>query len=74
MRRPKAPNNSAQIAAAQQQSAELERQRQEAEAAKEALAQKNTEELKGQRRRGKGRSALITTSEKGFTESNQLTA
>lgn len=71
--RPKAPDTSAQIRAASEQSAELKRQQEEARVAKEALAQKNTEELKGIRRRGRGRSSLITTSEKGFVEDNKLT-
>jgi|DEB0MinimDraft_10_1074344.scaffolds.fasta_scaffold186791_2 hypothetical protein len=71
--RPKAPDNSAQIRAAEEQSAELKRQQEEARMAKEALAQKNTDELKGIRRRGRGRASLITTSEKGFTENNKLT-
>lgn len=71
--RPKAPDNSAQIRAAEEQSAELKRQQEEARMAKEALAQKNTDELKAMRRRGRGRISLITTSEKGFVESNKLT-
>lgn len=71
--RPKAPDNSAQIRAAEEQSAELKRQQEEARLAKEALAQKNTDELKAVRRRGRGRASLITTSEKGFVESNKLT-
>lgn len=70
---PRAPDNSAQVRAAQEQSAELKRQQEEAKAAKEALARKNTDELKGIRRRGRGRTSLITTSEKGFTENNKLT-
>ena len=71
--KPKAPDNSAQIRAAEEQSAELKRQQEEARMAKEALAQKNTDELKAMRRRGRGRASLITTSEKGFVESNKLT-
>jgi len=72
--KPKAPDNSAQIRAAEEQSAELKRQQEEARMAKEALAQKNTDELKAMRRRGRGRASLITTSEKGFVESNKLTS
>lgn len=72
--KPKAPDNSAQIRAAEEQSAELKRQQEEARMAKEALAQKNTDELKAMRRRGRGRTSLITTSEKGFVESNKLTS
>lgn len=63
---------SAQNRAAQEQSEELKRQQEEAKAAKEALAMKNTDELRGIRRRGRGRASLITTSEKGLTENNQL--
>jgi len=42
--RPKAPDNSAQIRAAEEQSAELKRQQEEARMAKEALAQKDSAE------------------------------
>lgn len=70
--RPRAPDTRAQQQAAKEQSDELKRQQEEARVAKEALALKNTEELKGTRRRGRGRSSLITTSEKGLAESNKL--
>lgn len=69
--KPKAPDMSAQNRAAQEQSEELKRQQEETRIAKEALAAKNTDELRGLRRRGRGRASLITTSEKG-TENNQL--
>jgi len=69
--KPKAPDMSAQNRAAQEQSEELKRQQEEARIAKEALAAKNTDELRGLRRRGRGRASLITTSEKG-TENNTL--
>lgn len=70
--KPKAPDMSAQKRAAEEQSLELQRQQEEARLAKESLAKKNTEELKGLRRRGRGRASLITTSEKGLTENNTL--
>ena len=69
--KPKAPDMSAQNRAAQEQSEELKRQQEEARIAKEALAAKNTDELRGLRRRGRGRASLITTSEKS-TENNTL--
>ena len=71
--RPRAPDQSAQIRAANAQSAELKRQQDEAQLAKEQLAKKNTDELKNIRRKGVGRTSLITTSERGLTESNKLT-
>lgn len=69
--RAKTPDMSAQNRAAQEQSDELKRQQEEARVAKEALAAKNTDELRVLRRRGRGRASLITTSEKG-TENNTL--
>ena len=69
--KPKAPDMSAQNRAAQEQSEELKGQQEEARIAKEALAAKNTDELRGLRRRSRGRASLITTSEKG-TENNSL--
>lgn len=69
--KPKAPDMSAQNRAAQEQSDALKKQQEETRIAKEALASKNTDELRAIRRRGRGRASLITTSEKG-TESNRL--
>jgi hypothetical protein len=70
--RPKAPDTGPQIAAAKAQTDELARQQAELTKEKESIALKNTEELKGTRRRQGGRALLINTSEKGFTESNAL--
>lgn len=70
--RPKAPDNSAQIAAAQAQTAQLEKQNADLKAAQEKTAMENTDKLKGVRRRQGGRALLINTSEQGLTESNGL--
>lgn len=70
--KPKAPNNSAQIAAAQAQTAQLEKQNADLKAAQEKTAMENTDKLKGIRRRQGGRALLINTSEQGLTESNNL--
>ncbi len=70
--KPKAPDNSAQIRASQEQSAELKRQQEEARLAKEALAKENTEELMAIRRRSRGRASLISTTERGVRENNGL--
>lgn len=70
--RPKAPDNSAQIAAAQAQTQQLEKQNAELKAATEKTAMENTDKLKGVRRRQGGRALLINTSERGLTESNNL--
>jgi len=64
---PKAPDMTAQNKAAAEQSAELKKQQEEARIVKETLATKNTDELKAIRRRNRGRSSLITTSEKGLS-------
>lgn len=69
---PKAPDNSAQIRAANAQQTALKKQNTELKAASEATALKNTDKLTGMRRRQAGRAALITTSETGFTENNAL--
>lgn len=75
--RPKAPDNSAQIAAAQAQTQQLEKQNADLKAAQEKTAMEktameNTDKLKGVRRRQGGRALLINTSEQGLTESNNL--
>lgn len=70
--RPKAPDNSAQIAAAQAQTAQLEKQNAELKAAQEKTAMENTDKLKGVRRRQGGRALLINTSETGLTENNNI--
>ena len=70
--RPKAPDNSAQIKAAEAQQQQLEKQNAELKAAQEKTAMDNTEKLKGIRRRQGGRSLLINTSESGLTESNAI--
>jgi len=69
---PEAPDTSKQDKLIAEQSAALKKEQEEAKRAKEALASKSTEELKGIRRRGRGRASLITTSEKGFAENNKL--
>jgi hypothetical protein len=63
---------SAQVAAANAQQEELQRQQAELKASQEAEAQKNTESLKGIRRRQSGRALLINTGEQGLTEANNL--
>lgn len=70
--RPKAPDNSAQIAAANAQRAQLEKQNAELKAAQEKTAMENTDKLKGIRRRQGGRALLINTSEAGLTADNNL--
>lgn len=70
--RPKAPDNSAQIAAAQAQTKQLEKQNAELQAAQEKTAKENTNKLKGVRRRQGGRALLINTSEQGLIENNNL--
>lgn len=57
---PKAPDNSAQVQAAQKQEAELARQRSEAEAKSKQLATSSTEKLKGLRRKQAGRGTLMS--------------
>jgi hypothetical protein len=56
---PRAPDNSAQVQAAQKQEAELARQRSEAEAKSKQLATSSTEKLKGLRRKQAGRGTLM---------------
>lgn len=58
---PKAPDNSAQLA-------ELERQRKQAEATADKLAQDNLDETNARRRRQYGKSLLIGTSEFGTSD------
>lgn len=70
--KPKAPDNSAQIRAAEAQTAELNRQNTELKAAQEKTAMENTDKLKGIRRRQGGRSLLINTSESGLAENNSI--
>ena len=70
--RPKAPDNSAQIAAAQAQTQQLEKQNADLKAAQEKTAMDNTDKLKGVRRRQGGRALLINTSEQGLIENNNL--
>ncbi len=70
--RPKAPDNSAQIAAAQAQTQQLEKQNADLKAAQEKTAMENTDKLKGVRRRQGGRALLINTSETGLTENNNI--
>ena len=70
--KPKAPDNSAQIAAARAQTALLEKQNADLKAAQEKTAMENTDKLKGIRRRQGGRALLISTSEQGLTENNNL--
>lgn len=59
--KPKAPDNSAQIK-------ELERQRKEAQNAADQFAQENLDEANARRRRKRGRSLLIATSEFGVKD------
>ncbi len=70
--KPKAPDMSAQVNAANEQKAQLEKQTAEQKAAAEALAMKNTDKLTSARRGNSGRRSLISTSEQGLTESNAL--
>ena len=63
--KPKTPDMSAQNRAAQKQTEVLEKEEIEAKRNKETLALENTEKLRSTRRRGQGRSSLITTSETG---------
>ncbi len=70
--RPKAPDNSAQIAAANAQTEQLAKQNADLKAAQEKTAMENTDKLKGIRRRQGGRALLINTSEAGLTENNAM--
>lgn len=58
--KPKAPDMSFQIEAAQKQEAEMARQRAEVEAKSQQLAISSTEKLKGLRRRQAGRGTLMS--------------
>lgn len=62
---PKAPDNSAQIAAAQQQQADLEKKNKELQAKREAVQTQATADFNAKRRGQTGRQSLIATSEKG---------
>jgi len=64
-RKPKAPDMSAQNRAAEKQTEALEKEETEVKRNKDTLALENTEKLRSIRRRGQGRSSLITTSETG---------
>ena len=70
--RPKGPDMSSQVRAANEQTAIVNRQAAEQKAAAEALAMKNTDKLTSARRGNAGRRSLISTSEKGLNESNAL--
>lgn len=71
--RPSIPDTSAQQENIRLQNEQLKKAQEDARLAKENLAQENTESIKSIRRRQKGRSSLITTSERGFKENNKLT-
>lgn len=62
---PSAPDNSAQIAAAQAQQADLDKKNKELQLKKEALATEATASFNAKRRGQTGRQSLIATSEKG---------
>ena len=66
-KKPKAPDMSFQIQAANKQEAELAKQRAELDAKNSQIAVANTEKLKGLRRRQSGRSVLsgATTTQSG---------
>lgn len=57
-KKPKAPDMSFQVEAAQKQEAELARQRAETEAKNQQVAMANTDKLKGLRRRQAGRGMM----------------
>lgn len=60
-----APDNSAQIAAAQAQQADLEKKNRELQARKEVLTKEATDDYTAKRRGQVGRRTLIATSEQG---------
>jgi len=62
---PSAPDNSAQVAAAQAQQADLEKKNRELQANKESLTKEATDSYNSKRRGQTGRQSLIATSEKG---------
>lgn len=68
---PSAPDMSAQNRLADEQAEKLKKEQEDARIAKEALAKKNTDELRAIRKRGRGRASLIKTSERGV-ENNSL--
>lgn len=63
--RPSAPDNSAQIAAANAQQADLEKKQKELQQKKEAMQTQATADFNARRRGQTGRQTLIATSEKG---------
>lgn len=73
-RSPKTPDMSAQNRAAEKQTEALEKEETEVKRNKETLALENTEKLRSTRRRGQGRSSLITTSETGVESKGYNTA
>ena len=62
---PSAQDNSAQVAAAQAQQADLAKKNKELQLRKEALANEATSNFNAKRRGQAGRQSLIATSEKG---------
>lgn len=71
-KKPKAPDMSWQIAAAQKQEAELARQKAEMDRKNEQIAMGNTEKLRGIRRRA--RSNFLFEPVKGVAPASQLSA
>ncbi|CAB4164404.1 hypothetical protein UFOVP831_33 [uncultured Caudovirales phage] len=61
-KKPKAPDMSFQVVAAQKQETEVARQRAETDAKNQQVAMANTDKLKGLRRKQMGRGALIASS------------
>lgn len=68
---PSVPDNSAQIIAAQQQQAYLEKKNKELQAKKESLQSQVTADFNAKRRGQTGRQSLIATSEKGVLGSTE---
>jgi PBP1b-binding outer membrane lipoprotein LpoB len=64
--KPAAPDNSAQIAAAEAQRLQLEKATQDMQKKKDTIAQRATLEAKAKRTRQSGRPSLIATSEQGI--------
>lgn len=62
---PSAPDNSAQIAAANAQQADLKKKQKELQQKKEAMQTQATADFNARRRGQTGRQTLIATSEKG---------
>jgi epoxyqueuosine reductase QueG len=62
---PSAPDNSAQVAAANAQQADLEKKNKELQAKKEYLQTQATADFNAKRRGQTGRQSLIATSERG---------